>query len=147
MLSRILTLLAVTSLTATVGAQSDVTPALYVTAADIASALQASANARPNMAVGTITTTDDYRINLIRRTAPAGAITHAVGTELHYITEGAGILVTGGTIVAGSDGGNSTIANGVSRRVTVGDAILIPEGTPHWYSAIEGAISYLEVRF
>lgn len=147
MLTRTLAALTFLSLNLNASAQTENTPALYVTAADIASALQASANARPNMAVGTITTTDDYRINLIRRTAPAGAITHTVGTELHYITEGAGILVTGGTIVPGVDGGNSTIENGVSRRVTVGDAILIPEGTPHWYSAVEGVVAYLEVRF
>jgi mannose-6-phosphate isomerase-like protein (cupin superfamily) len=147
MLRRPLALLALTCLACTASAQSDVAPALYVQAADIAQALQRSAAERSGMAVGTITTTDDYRINLIRRTTPAGAISHAVGTELHYITEGAGTLVTGGTIIRGANGGNATIENGVSRRVSVGDAILIPVGTPHWYSAIEGAISYLEVRF
>jgi quercetin dioxygenase-like cupin family protein len=35
----------------------------------------------------------------------------------------------------------------VTRKVTKGDAILIPENTPHWYSEIDGAIAYLEVRF
>ncbi len=34
-----------------------------------------------------------------------------------------------------------------ARRVTKGDAILIPEGTPHQYTAVEGSITYLEVRF
>ena len=31
--------------------------------------------------------------------------------------------------------------------VSVGDAILIPEGTPHQYTAVEGVVGYLEVRF
>ncbi len=128
-------------------AQSTSQPALYVTATTIAEALAKSATERPGMAVGTVTTTDDYRINLIRRTEAAGAIVHEVGTELHYITEGAGTLVTGGTLVPATAGGRETIADGVSQRVTVGDAILIPEGTPHMYSAVEGAVTYLEVRF
>ena len=28
-----------------------------------------------------------------------------------------------------------------------GDAVLIPENTPHWYSEVDGEIAYLEVRF
>lgn len=139
--------IAVAAFTAVVLAQSTSEPALYVKAADISAALARSAGERPGMAVGTVTTTDDYRINLIRRTEAAGAIVHEVGTELHYITEGAGTLVTGGTVIRPADGGRADIANGVAQRVTVGDAILIPEGTPHMYSAVEGAISYLEVRF
>ena len=31
--------------------------------------------------------------------------------------------------------------------MTKGDAILIPEGTPHQDTAVEGSITYLEVRF
>ena len=132
--------------TAVIG-QTPVPPALYVKATDIATALERSAAERPNMAVGTISNGEDYRINLIRRTEAAGAIVHEVGTELHFITEGAGTLVTGGIVVRPTDGGRATIEDGLARRVSVGDAILIPEGTPHWYSSVEGAISYLEVRF
>lgn len=133
--------------TALVFAQSSSQPALYVKAAAIADGLARTAGERPGMAVGAVTTNDDYRINMIRRTEAAGAIVHEVGTELHYITEGAGTLVTGGTVLRPADGGRATIENGVAQRVTVGDAILIPEGTPHMYSEVEGAISYLEVRF
>ena len=128
-------------------AQTTVPPALYIKADDINSALQKSATERENMAVGTISNGDDYRINLIRRTAAAGAIVHEVGTELHFITEGAGTLVTGGIIVRPTDGGRANIERGLAQRVTVGDAVLIPEGTPHQYTAVEGAVSYLEVRF
>jgi len=128
-------------------AQSASQPALYVKAAAIADGLVRTAGERPGMAVGTVTVQDDYRINVIRRTEAAGAIVHEVGTELHYITEGAGTLVTGGTLVPATDGGRAGIDGGVAERVTVGDAILIPEGTPHMYREVEGAISYLEVRF
>ena len=128
-------------------AQTVIPPALYIKADDINSALEKSAAERENMAVGTISSGDDYRINLIRRTAAAGAIVHEVGTELHFITEGAGTLVTGGIVIRPTGGGRANIEQGLARRVTVGDAVLIPEGTPHQYTAVEGAISYLEVRF
>ena len=76
--------------------------------------------------------------------------------------EGAGVLVTGGTVVDGKpsapDGvvvtalnGPSTqgpsIQGGVSRRVKAGDVIIIPPNTPHYWSSLEGKIVYLCVRF
>jgi mannose-6-phosphate isomerase-like protein (cupin superfamily) len=139
--------LMLTALTATVYAQSPVAPGLYMKATDIASALQLSAAEREGMAVGSISNDDEYRINLIRRTEAAGAIVHQRGTELHFITEGAGTIVTGGIVVRAAEGGRAIIEQGRALRVSKGDAILIPEGTPHWYSEVEGAITYLEVRF
>jgi quercetin dioxygenase-like cupin family protein len=66
---------------------------------------------------------------------------------VHHITEGAGTLVTGGVIVRAQGRGGATIEGGVSKRVSKGDVILIPAGTPHWYKEVEGTITYLEVRF
>lgn len=31
--------------------------------------------------------------------------------------------------------------------VTKGDVIIVPAGSPHWYSQVDGAITYLEVRW
>jgi quercetin dioxygenase-like cupin family protein len=31
--------------------------------------------------------------------------------------------------------------------VTRGDVIIIPANTPHWYRQVDGAVTYLEVRF
>lgn len=128
-------------------AQTPVAPASYTKAADIAAALQAAIAERPEMAVSRIIIEDDYRINLIRRTEAAGPIVHDVGTELHYITEGAGTLHTGGVVVRPANGGQAHIEGGMAVRVSKGDAVLIPEGTPHQYTAVEGSVSYLEVRF
>ena len=99
------------------------------------------------MAVSRIEVSDHYRINLIRRTEAAGAIVHRPGTELHYVTEGGGTLVTGGIVVRPEGGGPGSIEDGLARQVSAGDAILIPEGTPHQYTAVQGSITYLEVRF
>ena len=128
-------------------AQEPVPPALYTAGTDITSALAAAAGGRGGMAASRIEVSDHYRINLIRRTEAAGAIVHRPGTELHYVTDGAGILVTGGIVVRPAGGGQGNIEGGLARDVTVGDAILIPEGTPHQYTAVEGSITYLEVRF
>lgn len=128
-------------------AQEPMPPALYTSGADIESALAAAVAERPSMAASRVQVGEHYRINLIRRTEAAGAIVHARGTELHYVTEGAGTLVTGGVVVRPDGGGPGTIEGGLPRRVTAGDAVLIPEGTPHQYTAVEGSITYLEVRF
>jgi mannose-6-phosphate isomerase-like protein (cupin superfamily) len=127
------------------------TAATVVTAADLAAALEQSTKANPNMSTAPIHSHDQYRINIVRRGRPAGAIAHGVGTELHYIVDGGGTLVTGGTIVrpaAGAPAGTlARIEGGVTRKVAKGDVVLIPENTPHWYSEVDGAVAYLEVRF
>jgi hypothetical protein len=71
--------------------------------------------------------------------------------------EGAGVLVTGGTLKLPTtprksamgdwtDLGSSGIEGGVSRRVTKGDVIIIPGGVPHGWASVEGDVTYLIVR-
>lgn len=127
-------------------------PATYLTEAELSATLKDAAKSAPAMHTAPVKNADRYRINIVRRTAAAGAISHPDGTEVHHIVEGAGTLVTGGTIVrpAGGSGRGAaaaTIEGGVTRRVAKGDVILIPAGTPHWYKDLEGPITYLEVRF
>ena len=130
-----------------VSAQTPIPPALYVDSDDLTNSLQSTLAERLNMGVGTVSTADDYRINLIHRTMAATAIVHEVGTELHYITAGSGTLVTGVVAVRPDPQGPAYIDGGLARKVSVGDAILIPRGTPHWYSSVDGSVTYLEVRF
>ena len=99
------------------------------------------------MGSANVVTGDHYGINLVKRDKVAGAISHPAGTEVHYIVEGGGTAVTGGHIVRPAGGGQATIEGGESRHVTVGDIVFIPAGTPHWYSQIDGSITYLETRF
>ena len=46
-----------------------------------------------------------------------------------------------------ANGTAAAIQNGETRRVSPGDVISSPAGTPHWYKDIDGTIAYLEVRF
>jgi mannose-6-phosphate isomerase-like protein (cupin superfamily) len=122
-------------------------PATYVTNADLLTRLTKATAANPDMSSANIKNSDTYRINIVRRGKGAGAMAHVPGTELHYILEGSGTLATGGHIVRPAGGGTASIEGGEVRKVAKGDAILIPENTPHWYKDVEGSITYLEVRF
>ena len=132
-------------------AQQPAPPATYVTEAELAAATKKALEATPppTMTSARVAMTDAYRASLIRRSAAAGAIVHADGHEIHHITDGAGTLVTGGTVIRSGEGrgGSSRIEGGVTRRVAKGDVIVIPVNTPHQYTAVEGSITYLEIRF
>jgi len=81
-------------------------------------------------------------------------------TEVYYILEGAGTLVTGGTLVgqnrpsasptsplaAVNTVAGSRIDGGVSRRVSKGDVVVIPGYTPHQWTDVDSDIAYLIVR-
>jgi oxalate decarboxylase/phosphoglucose isomerase-like protein (cupin superfamily) len=131
-------------------------PAVYKSAAELMATLAKNAQARPDQADSPIVNQDHYRINIVRRGSPGTAMSHATGpakgSELHYIIDGAATVITGGTIVrppgaATKGAGSATIEGGQSRRVSKGDVIFIPAGTPHWYKDVEGSVTYLEVRF
>jgi mannose-6-phosphate isomerase-like protein (cupin superfamily) len=89
---------------------------------------------------------------------PAFAIAHQTNvTEVYYMLEGAGVLVTGGALQkplkshssemgAWTDVTSDTIAGGVSRRIAKGDVVIIPGGVPHMWASLEGDITYLIVR-
>jgi mannose-6-phosphate isomerase-like protein (cupin superfamily) len=121
----------------------------YLSAADVIATLEKTAKTAPDMHTAPVENTDHYRINIVQRTKPQGAIAHPGFIEVHHIVDGSGTLVTGGTIVraAGALAGSATIDGGVTRRVAKGDVVLIPAGAPHWYKALDGTLTYLEVRF
>ena len=114
--------------------------------ADLQAALTASIGRGNPMSSSSITVTDQYRGNLIHRSQANGAIVHQGNTELHYILEGSGTVVTGGTVVR-TEGAPARIEGGEAHRVVKGDIIIIPAGSPHMYSEIDDPITYLEWRW
>src|ERR1035438_7500200 len=62
-------------------------PALYKTAGELMTALKAAVEKSPATATSTITVTDEYSINILRRGSGASALTHPGWTELHYILD------------------------------------------------------------
>jgi len=89
---------------------------------------------------------------------PPNATVHQTNVaEVYYVLDGAGMLVTGGTLKKPATPRPSTLGNwtdvasdgiegGTSRRVTKGDVIIIPGGVPHGWASTEGDVTYLIVR-
>ena len=128
-------------------------PATYMSAADITRGLSTAAvdDAAAGAAVIVVP-----GIVVRRRSGgaePQYAIVHPFSMETYYIIEGTGSLVTGGVLdpppAAPADPDivrSRTIKNGLTRTVTKGDVIVVPPGTPHWFTAVDGTITYLESR-
>ena len=122
-------------------------PATFKSAADIAAVLQKANASATGTSSSPVTTNEHYRVSVLTRSKPAGALAHPGNTELLYITEGSGIITTGGTLVPASGGKPASIVNGVEQRFTKGDVIIVPVGSPHWFSVIDVPVTYLEVRW
>ncbi len=82
---------------------------------------------------------------------------HTKATEVYYMLDGTGVLVTGGTqrpaatprpstLGNWTDLGSTGIEGGVARRVSKGDVVIIPGGVPHGWRSVEGDITYLIIR-
>ena len=102
------------------------------------------------MTVARVENTDHTRVNLIRRTEPRNAIIHQTGWEVHHVTDGRATIVTGGRVDRTTDADGETTAvilDGEARTVGPGDVVIVPPGTPHWYSTIDEPVTYLEIRY
>jgi mannose-6-phosphate isomerase-like protein (cupin superfamily) len=128
-------------------------PAVYMSAAEISKGLT-DAVAADAAAGAAVTISPGIAV---RRRSGAGepqyAIIHSFSIEIYYIVEGTGTLVTGGVLempLAPSTDPDivrsKAIKDGLTRKVAKGDVIVVPPGTPHWFSAIDGTITYLESR-
>jgi mannose-6-phosphate isomerase-like protein (cupin superfamily) len=92
-----------------------------------------------------------YNVSLEYRAAVANAAVHETEAELFYVVDGSATLVTGGKLTNENrtNAANLTgsgIEGGVTRRVGKGDFIMVPEGTPHWFSAIDGTVVLMSLH-
>jgi mannose-6-phosphate isomerase-like protein (cupin superfamily) len=142
-------------------------PATDVSAADIEAVLKQEIAAKKPVVDTPIRVVDagghNVGIGLVYRPAPArgGGASHDKVTEVYHVIDGGGTLVTGGTLVNARRRANvaeevtkingpgysgDRIEGGVSRRIAKGDVVIVPAGTPHWWSEIDGSVTYLVVR-
>ncbi len=139
--------------------------ATYVTAADVTATLnRAKPTAVSDQQIRMIDAGGyNVGVGVVQRpgTATQGSIEHDKMTEVYYVLDGAGTLVTGGTQVGkkpvapdsatfreltGPSSTGTAIQAGESRRIATGDVVIIPAGVPHWFSGIDGTIRYVVVR-
>ena len=115
------------------------------------------ANARQKHPAGAPTMTQrviglaPYAANLEHRTAVGTANVHEKEAELFIVVEGSGTLVTGGKLTKETRSNPTNLAGegidgGQSRPVAKGDVFIVPENTPHWFSAINGELILISLH-
>ena len=92
-----------------------------------------------------------YTASLEYRVAVAAAAVHQSEAELFYVIDGAATMITGGKLVGekrtnAANLSGTSVDGGTSRRVATGDFIMVPENTPHWFSAIDGSITLMSLH-
>jgi len=126
----------------------------YSSAADVA-ALIAKAKAehkdgQPTV-VERILTLAPYSANLEYRTAVGPAAVHEREAEMFYVLDGSATLTTGGKLTneKRTNAENLTgtgIEGGSNQAVAKGDLVIVPENTPHWFSAIHGTVVLMSLH-
>jgi quercetin dioxygenase-like cupin family protein len=93
----------------------------------------------------------NYMIHASRRDKAGLAEVHTKDTDIVYVLGGAATLVTGGTVVDGKtiepdEIRGASISAGETRRLQKGDVIVVPNGVPHWFQAVDGPFTYYVVK-
>ena len=127
---------------------------LFSSAADVQALIaKVKAERKEGQAIITerILTLAPYNASLEYRGAVGPAATHNKEAEMFYVIDGSGTLVTGGKLVdekhPNPDNANGTaIEGGMARPVAKGDFVMVPPGTPHWFSKINGTIILMSLH-
>jgi len=125
-----------------------------VTAADVAAMIaKAKAERKDNQAIlaQSLIQLAPYNVSLEYRASVGNAAVHETEAELFYVIDGSATLVTGGKLTNENrtNAENLTgtgIEGGTSRRVAKGDFVMVPERTPHWFSAIDGTVVLMSLH-
>jgi quercetin dioxygenase-like cupin family protein len=92
-----------------------------------------------------------YQVFAVRRDASGAVEHHALDTDIIMVLDGAATFVTEGFVtepraLRANEQTGSGIRDGTARRVARGDVIVVPNGTPHWFSEVSPAIRYFAVK-
>jgi len=143
------------------GAQSLSAPGIHRSAASVAAAMMAGDIAVDGsgslVGSGEVTnifpegqklsaSSPNQLIRTRRASDPNNASVHPDITEVYYIVDGSGTFMTGGRILDPDDRATGS-TGGVPSEVGPGDFVILPPGTVHWFSEINGSVTYIETRF
>jgi mannose-6-phosphate isomerase-like protein (cupin superfamily) len=131
-------------------------PKLFATAADVTALIaNAKKERKPDQAnfVQPILRLAPYNANLEYRVAGvnAPASVHEKEAEMFFVVEGSGTLVTGGKLkeerrTNPENLSGTGIDGGTRKRVSKGDFVMVPEGVPHWFGEIDGALVLMSIH-
>jgi mannose-6-phosphate isomerase-like protein (cupin superfamily) len=139
--------------TAIAGAQSAPPDKIVATNAEImAMVAKAKADRKPDQPTFAqpLLALAPYGANLEYRAAIGPSAVHKKYAEFFYVVDGTATLVTGGKLANEKSNGDNLSGTGIDggspRQVAKGDFVIVPEGTPHWFSTINGSITLMSFR-
>jgi glc operon protein GlcG len=93
----------------------------------------------------------NYMVHASHREGPGMAEVHELDADIIYVLDGSATFVTGGTVEGGkatapSEIRGASIRNGDVRRISKGDVLIVPAGTPHWFKDVSGPLNYYVVK-
>ena len=93
----------------------------------------------------------NYMVHTSRRDKPGLAEIHSLDTDIIYVLQGNATFVTGGTAVeakeiAPNEIRGSRIEGGVTRQLSKGEVIIVPNNTPHWFKEVNGEFLYYTIK-
>jgi|SRR5215510_3457552 len=131
-------------------------PKLFAGSADVAAMMaRAKSERKPDQAnyAQPIVQFAPYTANLEYRagSVSAPASVHEREAEMFYVVDGAGTLVTGGTLreEKRTNAENLTgagIEGGTPRKIAKGDWVMVPEKTAHWFTQIDGTLVLMSIH-
>jgi mannose-6-phosphate isomerase-like protein (cupin superfamily) len=124
--------------------------ATIVTAADVA-AMIAKSPSDKNALGQRLIQLGSYNVNMEHRVMGQAAAVHEKEAELFYVIEGSGTIVTGGKLVEEkrtneANLSGTSIQGGVSKKISKGDWIIVPEGVPHQIPNVDGALTVMSLH-
>ena len=92
-----------------------------------------------------------YMVHTSRRDKPGLAEIHKLDTDIIYVMQGTATLVTGGTAVDAKETApdeirGSRIEGGITRQLSKGEVIIVPNNTPHWFKDVNGEFLYYTIK-
>ncbi|MBV8799094.1 MAG: hypothetical protein JOY77_13785 [Alphaproteobacteria bacterium] len=147
-----LTLVASATLGTTASGEPDRFGVTYVPGGASRVAIEKAANQADGSAWIDYVRKAEHSTLVVRRTKPGRAEVHTELTDVWYVIDGGGTLVTGGKLVdaktiAPGELRARASSGGIARHIGKGDLLDIPAGVPHWVRGIDGKeLVYLTVK-
>ena len=93
----------------------------------------------------------NYMVHSSRREGPGMVEVHTKDTDILYVLKGTATVVTGGTMIDGKtiaadEIRGREINGGETRKLVPGDAMIIPNGVPHWFKEVQAPFLYYVVK-
>jgi mannose-6-phosphate isomerase-like protein (cupin superfamily) len=93
----------------------------------------------------------NFMVHASRRDTEGQVEVHVKDADIIYMLEGSTTFVTGGNMIGGKTTApdeirGTDISGGETRRLTKGDVIIVPKGTPHWFREVSGPVLYYVVK-